>query len=148
MAGQRGAGVPRSPGRVSLRGEVEGDGEVSEKHYSQFWEACADDLNTPRALAALWGVLRDQEVSASDKYATLLSMDRILGLGVGEMREVEVELDEETQALVCGREEARKRKDFAEADRIRDELLAKGIILEDTPEGTKVRLKDREGGCA
>ena len=119
----------------------EDGGSVSEKHYEPFWVACTDDLNTPRALAALWGLLRDEDVNRADKYATLLAMDTVLGLGIDQMEEEKADLDDGTLALVEQREEARKRKDFAEADRIRDQLLAAGIMIEDTPEGPKVHRK-------
>jgi len=60
----------------------------------------------------------------------------------------EAELDDETLDLVRRRDDARAARDFAEADRIRDELLSRGLVLEDTPEGTKARRKDeRDAGC-
>lgn len=124
-----------------------GTGDVSGAHYEAFREACSDDLNMPRALASLWGALRDDAIADADKYATLLAMDEVLGVGVGTMEVAEAELDEETLDLVRRREEARKSRNFAEADRIRDDLLARGIVLEDTPGGTKARRKERDPGC-
>jgi cysteinyl-tRNA synthetase len=64
----------------------------------------------------------------------LLLLCDILGLTVERRQET---LDEEIEAKIAERQEARKAKDFARADAIRDELLAKGIILEDTREGVK-----------
>jgi cysteinyl-tRNA synthetase len=101
----------------------------------------------PRALAVFWGVLRDEDLSTPDRYATLLAMDRVLGLGVESMEEKKAALDAETEDLVRRRDEARKSRNFAEADRIRDELLSRGIVLEDTPEGTRARPKGPEPGC-
>ncbi len=124
-----------------------GVGDVSRTRIDEVRDACADDLNMPRALAAFWGALRDDDLSGPDKYATLLAMDEILGLGIESMEVEEAELDGETLELVRRRNEARKQKDFAEADRIRDELLERGIVLEDTAEGTKARFKDREIDC-
>ena len=124
-----------------------GEGPPSEKHLVRFRKACTDDLNMPRALACLWGILRDEKVGDAEKYGTLLVMDRILGLGVATMEAEEAELDGETMQLVRSREEARRRKDFSEADRIRRELLGRGIVLEDTPEGTKARRQGRDTGC-
>lgn len=118
-----------------------GKGTPSKTHIETFDAALADDLNMPRALASLWGALRDDGLSDADKYATLLAMDEVLGLCVDTMEVEEADLDGEALDLVRRREEARKSRNFAEADRIRDELLAKGIVLEDTPEGTKARRK-------
>lgn len=65
----------------------------------------------------------------------MLDFDRVLGLGaLGWQRE---SLPEELQKLFVQREEARQRKDFAAADSIRDQLLAAGIAVKDTPEGTQ-----------
>ncbi len=125
-----------------------GEGAPSEERLHAFREACGDDLNMPRALAVFWGALRDESLPPADKYSTLLAMDRVLGLDLEKMEERHVEVDDETRALVRKREEARKAKDFAEADRIRDELQSRGIVLEDTPEGTKIRLRDRDVSCS
>ncbi|RPJ49060.1 MAG: cysteine--tRNA ligase [Candidatus Latescibacterota bacterium] len=143
-------GCANALGRLRNRvGELrkKGAGSPSEKHRSDFLEACADDLNMPRALAVFWGVLREEALSVADRYATLLAMDRVLGLGVESMEEEKASLDAEAEDLVRRRDEARKRRDFAEADRLRDELLARGYVLEDTPGGTRARRKEREIDC-
>ncbi|NNE07594.1 MAG: cysteine--tRNA ligase [Gemmatimonadetes bacterium] len=123
--------------RVIALGHPAG-GSVSEKHWAPFRQAYQDDLNMPRALAALWGLLRDDGLSPEDQYATLLRMDRILGLGVESMKEEKVDVDQEILDLVDARNAARRNKDFAEADRLRDEITSRGFLLEDTAEGTKV----------
>jgi len=109
-----------------------------------FMDALADDLNTPKALAALSGMV-DFESAEDPKAllgAFLISVD-VLGLlrqdpetwlkgGAGDD-------DSEIDALVEARNAARANKDFAEADRIRDELAARGVTLEDGAGGTKWR---------
>ncbi|MBN1824616.1 MAG: cysteine--tRNA ligase [Candidatus Eisenbacteria bacterium] len=139
--GLRGAAnaLDRLRNRVVALRAAGGEGKVLEEHHRPFWEACADDLNTPRALASMWGLLRDESAADADRYATLALMDRVLGLGVESMVEREAEVDEEAAAMVAARQEARARKDWAEADRIRDALLARGFAVEDTPEGPKIR---------
>ncbi len=108
---------------------------------STFRTAIEDDLSTPRAIAELWGVLRDQGVPAADALGAAFDMDRVLGLGLEKLElvtaaPVDVALDAEVQALIAERAEAKKARDFARADAIRNGLKDRGIILEDGPAGT------------
>jgi len=122
---------------LELRAARGRDEEPIESHMQAFRGAVADDLNMPRALAAMWNALKDTEATKGGLYATLLAMDRILGLGFVEMQPEELPVSEqEIQRLIDERQAARKAKDFARADAIRDELAAKGVALEDTPAGT------------
>ncbi|MBV9930979.1 MAG: cysteine--tRNA ligase [Alphaproteobacteria bacterium] len=94
-------------------------------------EAVADDLNTPLALSRL---------AALDDPARLKASAVLLGLLEQESRSwFQGEGDARVDALVAARTEAKKARDFAEADRIRAELAAEGIVLEDTPAGTTWR---------
>ena len=104
-----------------------GDAEAGEPDPGVV-EALADDLNTPLALARL---------AAIDDPAVLKGSARLLGL-LGSSAETwfQGEGDARVDALVQARSEAKKKKDFAEADRIRAELAAEGIVLEDGPGGT------------
>lgn len=114
-----------------------------------FEEAMDDDLNTPAALAALFEFIRDMnraidegKVSDGDlqkAYQLMLKLDKVLGI----IATKEERLEEDVERLIKIREDARKRKDWALADKIRAELAERGIILEDTPQG--VRWKRRLG---
>ena len=119
----------------------EGDPEVQAAFREQFRSALGDDLNAPRAMAVLWEVVRNTDLSPADRRDLLLDFDAVLGLDLARA-EVEPEVNESDpriDALLQEREEARAAKDFATADRIRDELAAEGVELIDTPEGPRWR---------
>jgi len=109
------------------------------------------DLSTPRALAELWGLLRDVSASAADVLAVAFDMDCVLGLDLRKaaMEEETVQniasastdedaarLAKEVDALIAERTQAKKDRDFKKADEIRDALKNRGIVLEDSPTGT------------
>src|ERR671919_759072 len=113
--------------------------------------ALEDDLNTPKAFAELFALARAANASADEDErrklkAQLLSAGRLLGLL---QQEPEVWLkttgraaidEAEVERLIALRAAARKARDFAEADRIRDQLAAEGVVLEDQPDRTRWRL--------
>ncbi|MBR1810590.1 MAG: cysteine--tRNA ligase [Clostridia bacterium] len=116
-----------------------------DKHVADFCAAMDDDLNTADAIACLFelvrdinkDVLTDAPVKGAVAYA-IEKFDELTGvLGLLYNRKKEADLDDEVNALIEARTEARKNKNWAEADRIRDRLKAMGIILEDTPQGVK-----------
>lgn len=100
-----------------------------------FMDALCDDLNTPKALAVLNG-LSGAELRAAGRFMGVLHADpaQWLGFGGGDAGE-----SAEIDALVAARQDAKKAKDFAKADAIRNDLAARGIIIEDTPQGPKWR---------
>jgi cysteinyl-tRNA synthetase len=118
------------------------DPAAIEDHRRRFWSALADDLNTPRALAVASEVARADELSPADKWAFLSEADQVLGLAFAEASSGPVsESDPVIDAKVAEREAARAAKDFATADRIRDELAAEGIELVDGPTGPSWRRR-------
>jgi cysteinyl-tRNA synthetase len=101
-----------------------------------FEAGVAEDLNMPRAVAGLWALVKQPDIPEGEKLAVLERMDRVLGLGLLDFRGEEA-LDSRVEALIQERLAARKAKNFARADEIRDTLKAQGILLEDSPEGTR-----------
>jgi cysteinyl-tRNA synthetase len=99
-----------------------------------------DDLNLPRALAVAWETLRSDRPAAV-RRATLTAFDRVLGLGLERWQPAEVSVPPAVVALADARAAARAARDFAAADRLRDELRAAGWDMEDQPGG--YRLKPR-----
>ena len=128
-------------------GEPENAAEIRaqmEARKQQFIEAMDDDLNTADGLAAVFELVRDINVSVLQFGSKALITDAIKlfdeltdVLGIVYPHEKEETLDDDIEKLIEARQAARAAKNWAEADRIRDELKEKGIVLEDTPQGVK-----------
>jgi cysteinyl-tRNA synthetase len=97
-----------------------------------------DDLNMPRALAVVWELARSDQDPAVKK-ATLLELDRVLGLDLAGWEPTEEEIPARILALVDARQAARAEKRWRDADRLRDQILAAGFQVKDTPEGPQVQ---------
>ena len=123
-------------------GEEEFLKSLDEKR-GRFIAAMDDDLNTADAVSVLFDLVRDINTyitsphSKASLEAAAKLFDEITGvLGILYNRKKE-SLDDEVEAMIAARQQARKEKNWAEADRIRDELKSMGIVLEDTPQGVK-----------
>ena len=126
-------------------------GDVDESAFAalkeRFTGALNGDLNTSLAVTAVYDVLKAKTNDAT-KLAVLEDFDRVLSLNLlkaaqnlrdKQAQEEAASADPEIDALVAARTQAKKEKNFAEADRIRDELKAQGIEIIDTPQGSKWR---------
>lgn len=124
--------------------------KAAASHLEAFDAALEDDINTPRALSALWGLVKDASIPAKHALAAAFDMDRVLGLGLADA--VMANTDgagkaaggadpeaAEIDALVSERAAAKAARNFARADEIRETLKARGILLTDTPSGTAWR---------
>ena len=132
---------------ASMKTEGNVDQEAFDKLKQRFVGALNADLNTSVAVTAVYDVLKAKTNDAT-KLAALADFDQVLSLNLmsaaealrkKEAEEAAASADPEIDALVAARNAAKKAKNFAEADRIRDELKAKGIEIIDTPQGTKWR---------
>ena len=125
--------------------DAEGAGDEAARagHRSAFLDALCDDLNAPRALAVVWEVVRSAELCDVDKRALIGEFAEVLGLDLAAAAPAEPGFDSDPRidALLVERQTARAARDFASADRIRDELAAEGIEIIDTPDGSRWRRK-------
>jgi cysteinyl-tRNA synthetase len=122
--------------------------EAGERALREFEEGMDDDLNTSVALAAIHNLTREVNSALARKHVRAENQRQLLDL----IKRVDIvlnvfgddgsaSLDGEIQALIDERQEARRRRDFARGDEIRDELAGRGIILEDTKDGVRWKRK-------
>ncbi len=129
-------------------GSLPSAAEAVRTALADFESSMDDDLNTAAALAAVHDMVREintimanGSLGADDRLAVLEAIakfDSVLGIFGTESTEI---LDADIDALIAERQNARHNRDFARSDEIRDELAAKGIILEDTKEGVRWKRK-------
>lgn len=123
-------------------------GLPDEKFMTAFYAAVTNDLDTPKALALIWDLLKDDSVLPADKRASLVEADEIWGLGLNDPRTAaklsvvaEADLPTEVQKLLDERTLSRIAKNYQRSDELRIQIEAKGYELKDTPEGQKVTKK-------
>lgn len=111
-------------------------GEIMQNYKNKFIQAIEDDFNIPQALALVWDILKS-ESSSYDKLATILDFDKVLGLNLSAIERVEI--PEEVIDLAEERRLARRNKNWAESDRLREEIRKLGFEVEDSKD--EYRLK-------
>ncbi len=123
--------------------DLKDEGAVEQDKFDQmkakFEDAICNDLNTSMAITVLYDLLK-ADMNDKTKLELVKDFDRVLSLNLtGGVKEEETGIDAELESFVLAkieeRKEAKKAKDFAKADAIRDELAAKGIVIKDTREG-------------
>ncbi|MDE5776094.1 MAG: cysteine--tRNA ligase, partial [Treponemataceae bacterium] len=130
--------IQESGGKAADESELQ---SAAKKHLEEFRAALENDLSTPQALAALQVALKDSNVSASEAHALIQKMDAVLGLKIEDSAK-KIAQDAQAQnshqgdseadkidALLAKRAEAKKSRDFATADKIREELSSRGITI-------------------
>ena len=125
---------------------IQDEGELDKKAYAEynakFEDAICNDLNTSMAITVVYDVVK-ADISGKTKLALLNAFDKVLSLNLTTAGEklleagtsVDSDLESFIQEKIAERDAAKKEKDFARADAIRDELLAKGVAIKDTREG-------------
>ena len=120
------------------------DGELQEDKFNQyndmFISKISDDLNTANAVTVLYDLLKDSSVNGHTKLELVKKFDTVFAIELIKEVSVDKELEEYINKKIEERNIAKKNKDFALADSIRDELLSKNIKLVDSREGTKYEL--------
>ena len=123
--------------------ELKDEGTVQQDKFdaykAKFEDAISNDLNTSMAITIIYDLLKD-DMNDKTKLALINDFDKVLSLNLTTAQadvkeEIDAELESYVLAKIEERKEAKKARDFAKADAIRDELLAKGIVLKDTREG-------------
>jgi cysteinyl-tRNA synthetase len=117
-------------------GEPHETGVIDDGYRAKFLAEINDDLNMPRAMAVVQELLKSS-LSAADKLATLYDFDHVLGFDLAQM-DMEEALPEDIQTLADQRLQARADKNWALSDELRDAIQARGYLVQDSPQGTKV----------
>jgi cysteinyl-tRNA synthetase len=115
--------------------ELKDDKEINKEYLDEFEEAMNDDLNTPKALQALWKLIRDEK--ANGKYQAIKKMDEVFGLKLLEREKIEI--SSEIKKILDEREKARAEKNWKRADELRNKINKLGFIVNDKPDGYEIK---------
>jgi cysteinyl-tRNA synthetase len=127
--------------RLRLTAYELGQPGLIDEHYAQRFKECVnDDLNTSRALALTWELIKS-ELPAATKKAALLHFDGVLGLRLADWQPIEESIPEAITALGQQRDQARAEKRWKDADALRTQIVAAGYDIDDTPQGTRLRSR-------
>jgi cysteinyl-tRNA synthetase len=118
-----------------------GDASPHEPSRKQFIEALEDDCNTPQALAVVWEVIKNDTILNTEKLATVLDCDHVLGLDLATITADVNDIPEDIQALIDNRDKFRALGDFEAADETRQKIEDAGYAVTDAPAGTLVKKK-------
>lgn len=108
---------------------------IDDDHWKQFTAALGDDLNSPRAVAAIWGLVREGTQDAATKLAILQAADTVLGMELMTAAPAEADAPAELVALAQQRRDSRAAGDYAAADQLRDQIKDAGYEVVDTADG-------------
>lgn len=112
--------------------------EAGKAAQKEFADHITNDLNSPRALADLWGVLKNDTLSVDERYSLAMDFNKVFGLELGKVTKRQEDApveDKDALALLAARTEAKKAKDWGKADAIRAQLDEMGYEVKDTSQG-------------
>ena len=118
--------------------EIKGKGKINKKYLKEFTAAVNDDLNTPKALAVMWEMLKSS-ISDGDKYVALLEIDAVFGLGLKDLKKEKIPAS--VTKLAKERLKVRLDKDWKESDKLREEINKLGYSIDDTKDGYEIKKK-------
>jgi len=118
---------------LTLKQDTQGH-PINQTFVEEFKSRLNNDLDTSSALAFMWELIHSGKLN----YETILYFDRVLGFGLVNVQDEKIEIPANVQSLLDKRAAAREEKNWAESDRLRDEIAAQGFVVEDTSEGQKV----------
>lgn len=124
--------------RRQLKDLGEDVGVPDQRYLERLRSSLSEDLNTAQGIALLWELMKDHSVAPADKRATVASIDEVLGLKLLDYAPEPLTITPALQKLLDERKAARDAKNFAESDRLRDEIKKLGYEVKDTPEGQKL----------
>lgn len=111
--------------------ETEDGGNILTDYKTKFIQAINDDLDTPKALALVWELVKDKELKDIDKKATILDFDEVFGLGLKDVSFEEETISPQIKDLIDQRIKAREEKDWDKADELRGKIKELGFEVKD-----------------
>ena len=123
---------------LSLKYDGDLDNDKFEIYNNRFKDSLSNDLNTSMCITILYELLKDNDVNGTTKLKLIENFDNVLSLDLlkEDIKDIDNDLENYINDMILKRNEYKKSKDFANADKIRDELKEKGIIIKDTRDGT------------
>ena len=127
----------------NIKNEGEYQEDIFNKYVNKFKEALSNDMNTSYCLTILYELLKDSNANGNTKIKIIEDFDKVLSLDLLKKEEssIDKELENYIKEMIEKRNEYKKNKDYENADKIREELLNKGIVIKDTRDGTIYEIK-------
>lgn len=113
--------------------------KINKGYQEKFLQSINDDLNTPKALAVMWDLIKDKNLSSAEKKKTILDFDEVLGLGLKDAKVAEI--PKKVKELAEKRWQAKQNKNWEESDSLRNQIETLGFAVEDTDQGYNIKPK-------